>query len=502
MKIVKKYAPELVFLFLFLILAPVAKNITYMQNDEWIFYDNVRRLIAHNFQLNPLTAPTFYAQDILAYVVQFVAGFQAIPVLTLAISIATLYVLYRILVDRYGINTKVAFVLTAYLLVNPLFTYSMWGFMTENYFLFFFLLTYYFLSDSENRKSLVFGVLSFLLAYMVRQLALVLPVSFALYYLLQKKRRRSMALFAVFGWTILFHFYSLPKTPEMFENQFHFANMTYFRYIFSLAYILGIYIAAFSLPLIAQFISTLNLKNNKMFLFLLIAPVAIILANLYFKPSIVRNEHFYYLINVVQRNGYFTENLHGAKPKFMDYQFFYTAWDLLSKIGAVLVALVIIIKKKTLNINLILIGMYSFLLLISPKLHDRYVLPLFALSILFLCTNIKFNKIFSVITGLYLVLMGFYTYNYASDYIVTNKYVWDKSVELVTSGVNPKNIVSTLAWNFNYDEMHGTNQYKFTYDGPSTQNYATDYTLLNVYEVKYPFRIWRNTKIYLYKKIG
>ncbi len=93
------------------------------------------------------------------------------------------------------------------------------------------------------------------------------------------------------------------------------------------------------------------------------------------------------------------------------------------------------------------------------------------------------------------------------DYVLTNKYVWDKSLEISQKQnteaklVEKGEIISTIAWNQKYPSTKNGHEYKFTYDAPQLQNYATEYTLVEERQISYPLSFYKNNTLYLYKHI-
>src|SRR3989344_3861661 len=127
----------------------------------------------------------------------------------------------------------------------------MWGFMTENYFLLFFLISLYFYLASykhfqsggskEGFMYLNFGNLFSILGYFVRQTSLLTILAtavFLLIYSLSLQRKHKFVLlkssayqFIIFGLIMLYHFFVFPKTPDMLETKLNFSNIFYFRYL-------------------------------------------------------------------------------------------------------------------------------------------------------------------------------------------------------------------------------------------------------------------------------
>ena len=129
-----------VYVLVFLLLLPIPATINYQQNDEFIYYQGVQNFLNGNFNLPGYISNTFYTQGLLGATWSLFFGIPKLPVLTLLMSVGSLYLFYLILANFTKLSEKQAFIVSLILMINPLFLYSTFGFMSENYFLFFFLL--------------------------------------------------------------------------------------------------------------------------------------------------------------------------------------------------------------------------------------------------------------------------------------------------------------------------------------------------------------------------
>ena len=190
---------------------------------------------------------------------------------------------------------------------------------------------------------------------------------------------------------------------------------------------------------------------------------------------------------------------------------FYPILDKLSKFFGVLAVVYIfnILRRKDkrennpgLSISLPILLIYSLMLVISVRVYDRYLVPLFPIALLtVLPRNINLKGWERSLILVFTLIIGFYSYNYSADYIITNNHVWTKANEISkTEGVSKNDIVTTVAWDYVYPQSKNI-IYKFTYDDPSKQTYSKNYQLVEKFKVRFPFSIWRNNNIYLYKRI-
>lgn len=145
----------------------------YPVNDDWIFLWQVKAFTMGIFKINADLDPSFVAQGLLGLFWSKVFGlsYVSLQALTFLISLATAFVVYKILTL---IKTKKIFAIAGALtlLFNPLFFVSSFSFMTENYLLFFLSTSSYFFIKffiNSSYRDLLLGSVFGLLATMTRQ---------------------------------------------------------------------------------------------------------------------------------------------------------------------------------------------------------------------------------------------------------------------------------------------------------------------------------------------
>lgn len=504
----------ILYLLFFLLLTPLALQIDYRQNDEWVYYPNVSSILSGNLNLHPLTSPTFYSTGFLAAAFSLIFGINHLPILTLFISVMSSYLTFLILNERIGVKKLDSFLISLLILCNPLVAFTAWGFMTDNYFLLFLLWSIYYFNDNkivadklggEGRNSLILGNLFAVIAYFTRQLGLLLPLSVCIWLLFNKKYKRALIELLLFCGLATYHFFFFPKSVESLEMKFVFDNIFYFRYVFSLGFVILIYLFLFLLPLS---LPNFNMKKagwKKTVLVIAATLLILALTNRYFKNIDWIGERLYYLKYTLQRDGFFVENVHGDKSGFAFSGQVYSAADLVAKLAGIATLVTLLLRKKykpIVNLNAIIFLLYTVPLFFIEKVYDRYLIPifpLFAFIIIDIRRQTSLSYIRRVCVLIFSLILGFYSYNFSLDYIYTNKYIWNKSLEISNSGEVDKNqLVATDSWRYLYPTSNVL--YKFTYDNPSKQDYSTNWTLVESYEIKYPLRIMDNT-IFLYKKL-
>lgn len=490
------YILSLISISLFLALLPLSLKVVGTQNDDWVYYKMLVSFMNGNFKLDSYTAATFYLQGFLALVFANLFGFSKIPVLTLLVSCLSFFIVSLAVYKFFYSNIKLSIIIGLLFFVNPLFMYSIWGFMTENYFILFLVFSIYFILAYEKyneKKYIALTNISIFLGYLVRQFSFAISLAFGLYLLAKRDYKRGIIQLGLFFLLIIFHYYIFPKTPVMLERGFELENLVKLRNAITFTYVNFIYIAAFILPLI--FLLFVN-SDKKVYLILL-AILLFAMSYVSFKPKILAWREFYYHQNTLERTGFFPRGINGTKYSFKGIYDLYKYWDIVAKISAVtLLSYIIVHYKKTVNFFSIFIVIYSGLLLISPILYDRYLLPLFPISIFFCLTQIKQSKqVFLVIP--FLIFLGFYVYNFSMDYVLANNFVWTESEKLVLKDrINAIDIYSTHGWRKSYLERKPL--YLFSYDPPSIVRCC--YTLVEKEKIYFPFSFFIEPNIYLYKQ--
>lgn len=510
MHMIKKHKFTVIFISLFLLLLPVAFSINFWHNDDWAYYFSVQNYLQGSFSNHPLTTPTFYSTGLLGAGFSLLFGMENLPILTLFISVASLWLFFKILVRDLNLPQVTAFLLSLAVGVCPLFVFTTWGFLTDNYFLFWFLGTIYFLNGyekslegagSNNFVHLAAGFLFAVAAYFTRQLGLLIPLGYGLWFVVTGKRKGAVINLLFFAGLAFYHFLIFPKTNLMLESRFVFSNLTYFRYIFSLFWAIGITIVTFLFPFVVNFVisNISKMKKSKIYFFLTGTLIIAVMATLAFNNIGWINQNMYYFKYTVAQKGFFVENLHGKKNHFAGSPLIYKiiepiTWVVFSS----LLAVIIFSKNKVKFINqyTILILINFMAMLISPKIYDRYLIMYLPLTILGLYSAKKDIKLKNWPLAVWLIIMGIYSYNFSFDYLKTNNYVYNRAEELIMQeNLEPRQVVATDLFRYKYPDTEKPVVYKFTYDDPSKQDYGVNWELVERFEVDFPLSFWRERNV-------
>ncbi len=499
-----KYA-KYISIFLLVALIPLYSYVNFYQNDDWNRNSTIIRFLNFDFRLLDVTATTFYTQGLMGVFWAAIFGVKKLPYLTLFVSVANFYLFWTILKELKIFKDLTNFLLSTIFFFNVFHIYSSIGFMTENYLLFFCLLSilyFYKFQNNLNFKNLYFSNILSILAFYAKQNALVIPAGIALYFLVNKKfKELKVQLAFIFG-TLLSYYLLFPRTTEMKDKDFNFNNLLNLNYDFSLIYGILIYLSFFSLPLIFNLIwQEIQSKNiKKILLITLISVFFFFGGNYLFKPGLISWEEFPYFENTFERTGFLPRTIDGTKYQFK-YNFdLYNYIDLFSKITVSLFISFIILNFKKFNNALSYIVLVNFgLMLFVSIFFDRYILIFVPLIYLLISKFLKETKLLQVSLSVFAVFTMYFSYLLSSDFIYTHNYIWSKSEELVgTNKASTTEIYSTGAWNRNFKNF--SSKYIFSYDSPKTnKDLIVSHNLIETKEIDFKGNLFINPKIYLYE---
>jgi hypothetical protein len=479
-----------------------------MQNDDWAYYQNIQNFLSGNFYLIPKTAPTFYSIGVLATIWSVIFGIKSLPILTLIISISNFYIFAKILEIKFQFSKYSNIAISLLLLTNFLHSYSSIGFMTENYLVFFLLLSILFFEKFQKTdaiKNLHLSNLFSVLTFFVKQSGLIFICATAIYFLIKKDFQKLKIQIAYISSISLFYFLVFPKTSEMVKKNFVFDNLSRPDYIYSLIYAILIYLAFFTLPLIWSFITRYTIENRynykKIILVLIFVIMTYIYANNSFKPENLAWQEFPYFENVIERTGFLPRTLTGTKYQFKYNFVYYQYSDLISKISVAAIFIILLFNfKKIVNVYSISIFGFMFLMLFAYPFFDRYILYVLPMAILLLAGfyNDKFYAKF--LLGIFVVYQFYFSYFLVRDFVETHNFVWSRS-EKISIEHNPFDMKSSGAWTNTYGRNRVNPKYIFTYDSLKKNPGMTEnYNLIEVYNVDFKGNLFIEPTVYLYER--
>jgi len=510
----KKNIPvlEVVAIELFIWFYPWISRVNFMQNDDWNRTTSVARFLTGDMSLLPVTATTFYVQGVLGYLYALIFGIGSLPFLTLFFSVLNFYVFARILNEHLSLSKFLSSLISLIMFFTPLHIYSAIGFMTENYTMFFMLLALYFMLQYEKDKkpkSFLFFNLSGILSFFTKQNGIIINFAYIPYLLFKKRfKEASIQIFIMVG-LFSYYFYLFPRTDEMMDKGFILQNFSDAEYAYSLIYGIILMSTAFVIPFVFNFVVTTLFEDKKSILKTLVmivsAGLLFYILNKFFVPGKISWEEFPYFENTFERTGFFPRSIIGTKYHFKWNYDIFRYWDIASKVLVSLLIPCLIVKwKKIVNIYSISIVGYLILMVFTKSFYDRYLLPMIPLLILFFQSLMPkksiYRNIFVPALFCFVVFTAFLSTQMARDFIVSNNYVWGRSMSLVKEGVFPEEIRSTMAWQRVYG-LSSEPLFFFSFSSPGTEpNYLQKYQLFEEKELGFKGSIFVDPAIYLYKR--
>jgi len=476
---------------LILILVPLILKVDFVQNDDWNRNLTVQEFLKGNFRLLEVTATTFYSQGILGTIFLYIFSLQPtnLPVLTLIISGLNFFITALIYYEHYEKNFAKSVFLGLILFFFPLHFYSIIGFMTENFLLFFALLSIYAFYNIQVKnpyiKYILLTNMFWVLAFFSKQTALILPIAFIsqsvfhiLLTLLQNKNSRNLqdnkknlktaiitTVFLIM--TILVYILIFPKTEIMLgEKSINLELLLDKKHVFSHFYATMAYIGLFTLPVLISFIANSYKKIHfKKFITASLVGAGFFM---YLKQKFLTSAFFFkvfpYYPNTFTPQGFFTEGLKGEKILGM-YQ------NIFPYIGPIAIAMLTVagvlgsllfymqLKKKNIQIlntvftfEFFALIMSGMLFAITPFVFDRYILLFLPIGLFYLLKieHSLLNKHVSItILAIFLTVFSWISIDYGIEYIDRQEKIW-RAAETIRQSDGEKNIQVTYAYDKYY----------------------------------------------------
>lgn len=512
-KVIKNYRLELGLSILFLaIYLPISLKVDFYQNDDWYYYKTVEKFLVGEFKMLNDIGTSFYAQGFLASIFALLFGLKAIPFLTLFVS--TFDVLLFLLILKVN-KVKTSLVIISYLIFIsfPVFSYSVLGFMTENYILFTVLVSILFFNLFLTQKKNYYFIISLffvIVGFLIKQNVFVLFINYSIFLGIAKDYKRSSISAFLFVLVYLFYLFLFPQTIYMKGMRLSLlpltpTNIVFFGYT-TLAYILVI-----SLPLFAYFNFKFRIFHDKKFIYKVLLLTGLFIC-FYFLYSLYSQFKLYpYFGNTFAHLGYLYGSIDGDKPvgRGMSRLFiFYTG--LAPYLISFFLTFVILNVQKILKNKLSLFYFLGFVLfhgasLVLLKYFDRYLaIPfvLFLLSLVNLVKDVKISKIVAFFTFPFLLINLYITILFSWDFVLTNSYVWGQSEKLVKEKkVLPEDIYGNGAWIEKYhNKSISVSKYIFFYSPILSDEYKDNYNLVDTKEIKELNPFFEKVMIYTFKR--
>lgn len=497
-------------LLLFIVLFPVSNNINFMQNDDWVYYKQVNSFLQGDYRLDPYIEATFYTQGLLGALFAKMYGIVKLPVLTLIVSVLN-YFLFTYMCRRFLLKSTFDSILLGLLVfVSPLHMYSLLGFMTDNFFIFYSLvsliLAQMFL-ENKNYKHLALFNIAVITGFLGRQLVVIFPIALILQLLVTKKWRHAIMQTLITTLLLVFYFLIFPTTGEMKANHsFNLEKIQNLRVLFSSVYVYLFYGVVFTIPLVSALLTRIN-PFSKIVLTSILSLAILVAIQLIYLPSQNLNPDMYYLGNTVTRDGFFSGSHLRAGNKYTIHneKQIYLVWEYLTKIALSLgIAVVITRYKSFLNLYSLSLIAYMGSMTLLKVVYDRYLTILGLLVILIILAGTKNTKLpgfTRVVTMLFTVLLLIYSYNFSIEFFLINNQMWKKANSLVNvQGVKKEKISAGYAWNRMNVNLKRDHRYIFSYEDKEQNPNLSSYRIIDTIKLNYPLNLFNNPTVYLYKR--
>ena len=263
----------LVGLLLFALIFPLSYKINFFQNDDWVYYKQVTNFLNKDFVLDKSLEAAFYTQGFMAMGFARMFSLVRLPILTLLVSVLN-FIIFTIIVYRFYVKKLIDSLLIGLtFFFAPLHIYSALGFMTDNYFLLFLLLTLLFSEYYLNTNKKIYFVLvnmSALAGFFVRQLSVISLLALITQLVIKKKYVSACIQTLLTSALLVYYFKYFPTTSEMNKYQgFRYTNLTNFGQLFTLNYVFVFYALCFVLPILVvpmiSYVKSIGTKKALLF---------------------------------------------------------------------------------------------------------------------------------------------------------------------------------------------------------------------------------------------
>jgi hypothetical protein len=215
---------------------------------------------------------------------------------------------------------------------------------------------------------------------------------------------------------------------------------------------------------------------------------------------------FPYLGNIFTRKGFYEDNLPGDKYIFYGYFDLFNLFEFLGKILFLTFVVFLIRNVKNLEkFSLFYAAFIIIALIISPRLFDRYILPLIPLVLLAtlpLLPNITIKSKLSVLfVSASIFVWAFLGYQFTADFIIVNRYIWNTANNISARLDVPKNKISAdNSWNQQFLSRSKDRKYFFTYSNFGNALKNKEYKVIAKYKVNFPFNFYKEPYVFLHYK--
>lgn len=403
-------------------------NYNFPVNDDWIFYRQVEAFLLGKYTISESIDPSFILQGVLGAIWSKLVGlsFANLWVLTIVVTLLGAVGLYQLL-KFFDVAKKTRVIAILLYTLNPIIITSAFSFMSENYYLTFFIWgIYFFCAYFKSRKLTYLTAAAVVcgLTILIRQVGIVLMIAFAITYLVKNKKPDFVTLVTV-SLPVLIALIIWLMWPHYGDKGVFEALIEPKQLPYRLVLMLGspIYFAYFLSPLIFGIFS--YAKNKYLGILTAVFLPIIYMLDLFPIGSVFYIEGLMLKSNFSHDLSLFDAIL--TKLAIGAFIAFSLSVVLFNLVKLAIAKIKVQLDEYTLFILLTFLGSVGVLLLIND-FYERYLIPAtFSLLLLgVISSKVKVTKI--GILGF--VILGTLTYVNQLEYLSVNSLMWKQAYKL------------------------------------------------------------------------
>lgn len=509
-KYISIYIIEIILVIIWIIIALIINpQGNFPLNDDWAYSLSVETLLNEGFyKPENWPAMTLIAQVYWGALFCLIFGFSftILRVSTLIIGIIGVLFIYK-LFKNIGIHKNIAFVGTLMLIINPLYLSLSFTFMTDVPFAAICVIATYFFIEYLRKQNILFLIIATLfslIALFIRQLGLLLPLTFAITYLLTHQISRKAIIKVLFpiilsALLLLIFNYWLKNTGRMTEYYEKVGGLSSFieqsKMPFVLYFTDGLWRMGIILKYCAIFLSPLliiiapkviwNMIKDRKLIPIIISGIITIAFFIGYPDKVVLVGNVFYNLGLgpkLLKDTYLIGT--NVSPELNTHYL-----TLISVIGTILLFILLVlllnsfielikniikkeicIKVKLLVYSYVLLILYSGFLFISISFFDRYLMISLILILIILIASYgdtltkERNYIKKIFACMFFLLIAYFSIAATHDYISWNRARW-KAINYL---LNEKNVSPSLIdGGFEFNGYYKTGQRRATDDKKS-----------------------------------
>ncbi len=421
--------PTLIYLLSVVLIAPAGN---FLVNDDWIFVRQIEAFQKNIWALSSLIDPSFILQGLLGYLwTQFFGlSFDTLRLLSIVLHAMSGVVLYRI-AKKLDISSGVSTVLTFVFLFNPILYTSSMSFMTETYYMFFYLLAVFYLvqyAKDLKQQHLFLGLFFSCCSFLIREFALTLFVGYV--FLIWKNFKHLKTSIFVYRWLVghilvflvmLGVYLFWPKAGQTDTMLPSFFTDKIWMLIFT-----PVYFVAFSYPLLCTKLikrgllsetSRLSLHYKILFITSLVIAFALIVFKFDIFPvgNVLYVEGLYAKSNFKTNLSIFDNSVFKISYAIFIAYFFVVTLYTLKSVGYRLSG------NTVLQLLALLGGSSVLILFLAPDFYERYLVSAWVPFVLLIASCIQVNDLLVRSNIFMLVIYCLFSFVLQYEFVVQSK---------------------------------------------------------------------------------